>query len=145
MHPQKRLEWHSFMNCTLEGALHWAVGGNDRRKVEELLGNGANVNAVAPDGSTVLRVALINRYAGLIGFLRRKGATVLGRETLFDAAQQGDVDEIQRSLEEHPDVVCLQDGDGWTLLHWAAYGESAEVAARLIMAALTSTRKATRT
>src|ERR1041385_416722 len=53
-------------------------------------------------------------------------------KTFMDAAQRGDVQEIARILQSHPEFVHQRDDSGATALHHAAFGGHAD-AARLLV------------
>lgn len=46
--------------------------------------------------------------------------------TIFEAADQGDVDALASLLDERPERVGLRDESGWTPLHHAAYRDRTE-------------------
>lgn len=49
--------------------------------------------------------------------------TSCGKQSIQDAAKDGDLDAVKSMLAADPNLVSNKDGNGWTPLHWAAaYG-----------------------
>jgi ankyrin repeat protein len=53
-------------------------------------------------------------------------------QEIFDALRKGDIPAVKALIEKSPQLVDARDGDGNTLLHYAAYGQDAGLAKFLI-------------
>ncbi len=51
---------------------------------------------------------------------------------IYEAAEQGDIAEVERLLQADPDCLNQQGRGGWTPLHWAAAGGHADVVKLLL-------------
>lgn len=56
----------------------------------------------------------------------KKGAAKERREPIFEAADDGEVDELRRLLDAKQALKDSRNRDGWTPLHQAAYAGEAE-------------------
>ena len=66
-----------------------------------------------------------------IGDLREKGRAQLAGKELRRAIEYNELDKAALLLEKYADIN-VKDDDGWTLLHWAASNNAAEIAKLLI-------------
>ncbi len=57
---------------------------------------------------------------------------IFDEKTIYRAAEQGDVAEVERLLIEDAECLNRPGNDGWTALHWAAAGGHADVARLLL-------------
>jgi ankyrin repeat protein len=51
---------------------------------------------------------------------------------IFEAVEQGNVQQVKVLLQQEPDLALKKDSDGVTLLHEAAFGGKKDVAALLL-------------
>jgi ankyrin repeat protein len=69
-----------------------------------------------------LRFAAIARQVGLVLLLI--GLVSCSHDTVFDAAQNGDLAKVKAFVQADSSLLSKKDSDGWTPLHWAAaYGQ----------------------
>ncbi len=52
--------------------------------------------------------------------------------SIHQAAYAGDLEKVKALLKDHPDWVFSKDGNGWTPLHWAAFGGHKHIAELLL-------------
>ncbi len=57
---------------------------------------------------------------------------IFDEKTIYRAAEQGDVAEVERLLIEDAECLNRPGNDGWTALHWAAAGGHADIARLLL-------------
>ncbi len=95
-------------------------------EVRRWLAEGADPN-LAATGSSLLKLALLGRNEEIIGAVIEAGAKI----NSLEAVLLGDIPKLKALLEEGA-KVDETDGQGMTLLHWAAgYGKSETVQALL--------------
>ncbi|KAH0566199.1 hypothetical protein GP486_000397 [Trichoglossum hirsutum] len=104
--------------------LHWAVITQDRKLVESLLKEGAEVNVRDNLQQTPFHLAAVEKNGSLCGLLKRFGATVdppdiNGVSLLFKAAVSGDKQQVDFLLEQGDDPSA-KSRFGWTAIHFAA-------------------------
>lgn len=97
-------------------------------QVIDLLKRGMDVNTADATGNTLLIIAARNGNLELLDFLLRNRANPLmrnkyGDSALMVATLRGDASTVQRLLAAKAPV----NHDGWTALHYAAYGGNAEI------------------
>ncbi len=106
----------------IQGAeIHEAAELGDLEKVRAYLEKDPKqINATDSKGRTVLARAARSGKKELVEFLLEKGAA----EDIFAAAIVGHTDQVAALLKEDPKLINARDGDGRTVLHWAAlYGQ----------------------
>ena len=137
-------------------ALHFAAWKGHLKIVEFLLDNGANENALNGAQWTALFFAASEGHLDVVEYLIDQNVNVELRDTdwrradyysknhkeiaalllkqiedsIHKAAELGDIDSVKRFIDEGIDVN--EQEDGWTPLHYAAYGGHKEVVALLI-------------
>ena len=116
-----------------------AVERSDRRAVERLLADGADVEVRTPDGVTPLYAAAFHGYADLLRVLIKAGAKVAGRAAhgrtaLFAAAAEGRVNALKVLLNAGADPNARSNpGElAQTPLHMAAVEGQVETARKLL-------------
>ncbi|HEY5913429.1 MAG TPA: ankyrin repeat domain-containing protein [Verrucomicrobiae bacterium] len=116
-----------------------AVERGDRRAVEQLLKERADVEAQTPDGVTPLYAAAFKGHVDILKLLLKAGAKVdgraaLGRTALFTAAAEGHVDAVETLLDAgaDPNARSAVGQLAQTPLHMAACEGQAETAKRLL-------------
>ena len=116
-----------------------AVERGDRRAVENLLRDGADVEVRTPDGVTPLYAAAFHDQADLLRLLLKAGAKVdgraaHGRTALFAAAAEGRVNALEVLLNAGADPNARSDRDELfqTPLHMAAGAGQVETARKLL-------------
>ena len=105
-----------------------AAEKGDSAQVIDLLKRGMDVNTTDSTGNTLLIIAARTGNAELLDFLLRNRANTLkrnkyGDSALMVAAFRGDAATVQRLLA----AKAPPNHDGWTALHYAAYGGYGEV------------------
>ena len=105
-----------------------AAEKGDSTQVIDLLKRGMDVNTTDSTGNTLLIIAARTGNTELLDFLLRNRANALkrnkyGDSALMVAAFRGDAATVQRLL----DAKAPPNHDGWTALHYAAYGGNAEI------------------
>jgi ankyrin repeat protein len=115
----------------------FAVFGGDRARMEAMLAEGVDVNALAPHGYPLLCIAAQGGHVDMAEFLIAQGADVnarhpqLGDTPLHSAAQDGKA-EMAKYLLSKGAKINATDTAGATPLHTAAWWGRAEVAGVLI-------------
>ncbi len=110
-----------------------AANIDDTAKVVDLLKRGMDVNTADASGNTLAMIAARNGNLELLDFLLRNRANTLRRNKYGDnaimlATFRGNIEAVRRLL----DVGASPDNDGWTAMHYAAFGGHADVATLLI-------------
>ncbi len=106
----------------IQGAeIHEAAELGDLERVKAYLSQDPKqIDLVDAKGRTVLARAARSGKKELVEFLLEKGAA----EDIFAAAIVGHTDQVAALLKEDPKLINARDGDGRTVLHWAAlYGQ----------------------
>ncbi len=102
--------------------LHVAARAGDAAAVQQLLDQGANIDAVDIRGYPALTLAVAGRHPGVVRALLARGANAspATESPLIAAAQVGDVDVVELLLDHGaPIEACDHLGRG--SLYWAAY------------------------
>lgn len=68
-------------------------------------------------GVPALLLAIYHHNADAIDLLLRAGAPV----DAFAASAMGKLEELEKAIDANPAIVGANSGDGWTMLHYAAY------------------------
>jgi ankyrin repeat protein len=126
-----------FGGAALADPLVDAVEAGDSAAAMRLIGEGADVRATSPDGTTALHWAVYNSDAELVSRLLREGADVsavnhYSSTPMMEAAVFGDVAIMAMLLEAGADVES-PNADGQTALMVVARTENLD-AARLLLA-----------
>jgi ankyrin repeat protein len=119
-------------------ALLRAVRACDARRVDELIGGKADVNAAGENGETPLMAAVGCEGSTIAKALIDADAAVnaqdsLGRTALMGASEVGNLDMLRLLLESGADVAA-RTRHGATALHVAAYNGQAEAVLMLVEA-----------
>ncbi len=104
----------------LEGALN-----GDATAVQRALGLGVDANAHDPEGRTALMFAAFNGHDALCQQLLDKGATIdhrdqMGRTALMFASTGPFPQTVALLIQGGADVNCVDGGEGWSPLMFAA-------------------------
>ena len=117
------------------GSIIWAVSaGGDIEVVKEFLNSGVDVNTKSI-GLTLLDMAVMDNQNEIADLLRKHGGKTSkelaapvkksnnkpSKIVVQEAALSGNIEAIKVYLVDEPEVNS-RDKDGWTLLHFAAYG-----------------------
>ena len=133
------------------GSIIWAVSaGGDIEVVKEFLNSGVDVNTKSI-GLTLLDMAVMDNQNEIADLLRKRGGKTSNelvapvkqskpvkqsnnkpsKIVVQEAALSGNIEAIKVYLVDEPEVNS-RDKDGWTLLHFAAYGGNNEISDFLI-------------
>jgi len=96
--------------------LQLAAAQGDLAMARLLIEKGADVNALASDGSSALFLGVEHREEAMIRFLLANGA----RHDIFTASALGEADLVESLVENDPRLLNARDYRGDTALHWAA-------------------------
>lgn len=125
-------------SCT--GELFDACGAHDSAKVAALLPRARDhINALGPEGDTLLHIASLYGFADLVEALLAAGADPevkdeSGSTPLHDASAGGYLPIVARLLQVCPQLALEEDDDKESALHCAARGGFPEVVAALLAA-----------
>lgn len=115
-----------------ETPLHWAAGNGRKETAEFLLENKADVNAIDDGVITPMHVAIREKHPEVVAVLKEHGGRDFIQE-MVDAAQRGDTAMVTALLTDHPPLAnCVDEGRGWTPLHFAADADRKDVAELLL-------------
>ena len=108
----------------------------NKKKVEELLKEGANVNAKNSDGYTALILASSNGRTEIVAMLLEKGADVNAKDkynatALIKASSNGHTEIVAKLLDAGADVNAKNDY-GYTALIQASRNKHTEIVAMLL-------------
>lgn len=130
--PSDLASWKGYENIVqylkqvqLDKKLLAAVKGNDCREVQNLVSQGASLEAKDRNGRTSLYWASCNGYLGVVQCLIDKGANLETRDNngntpLHCAAWSGQLDIVKSLVDSRRAGVNIKNDDGWTPLHWAS-------------------------
>jgi ankyrin repeat protein len=105
----------------------------NRDIVEALLGTGADINQRNKQGRTALHRSLECGHSEIAELLLARGAVLVEKGSLFDAAFQGDMARVRALVEADTDAVSAQEKQtGLTALMCAVVGEKRDVAEWLL-------------
>jgi len=110
-----------------------AANGDDTAKVVDLLKRGMDVNTADAEGNTLTMIAARNGNLELLNFLLTNRANPQKRNRYGDnaimlATFRGNMEGVRRLL----DAGASPDNDGWTAMHYAAFGGHGDIATLLI-------------
>ena len=77
----------------------------------------ALIDAHSRSGESAILTAVYHRQKEIVNLLVARGATL----SLLEASAAGEVERVERLIEESPDAVNEYGADGWTALHLAAF------------------------
>ncbi len=122
---------------TRAGPLHDAARSGDVSRVEQLVGQGADVNARGNNDATPLLVAALEGHRAVVELLIDQGANINARNKggltpLHAAAYQGHMDVVELLLAKGAKINDANNRFGITPLHAAAEQAHEAVADRLI-------------
>ncbi len=130
--PSDLASWKGYENIVqylkqvqLDKNLLAAVKGNDCWTVQNLVSQGASLEAKDRNGRTSLYWASCNGYLGVVQCLIDKGANLETRDNngntpLHCAAWSGQLDIVKSLVDSGRVGVNIKNDDGWTPLHWAS-------------------------
>ena len=105
-----------------------AISAGDAAAIDAILDAEPELVGGSRAGVSVLRAAAYVGRGDLAADLTARGAV----PDPFDAAALGDVDALRAALDDDPDLVRALAGDGFSLLHLAAWFGHAKVAELLL-------------
>jgi len=116
--------------CAMQtDALFDAVKQGDVGRVKELVSADPSlVNAKTGTGQSAVLTAVYHGHKGIADLLVARGAAL----TIFEACAAGEVERVERLLEDEVAAVNQYSDDGWTPLHLAAFFGHAKVAEILL-------------
>jgi ankyrin repeat protein len=129
-------------------ALMKAVNSNDAAAVRKLIGQGANVNELEPNGDAPLIMAAYKGYTEIVRLLLEAGADVkavdpgMKATALHAAAYAGHAPAAKLLVEHHIEIDKQGPYNGYTALHDAIWQNNVDVAQVLIDAGANLTLKA---
>lgn len=130
--PSDLASWKGYENIVqylkqvqLDKRLLAAIKGNDCREVQNLVSQGANLEAKDRNGRTSLYWASCNGYLGVVQCLIDVRANLEVRDNNGDtplhcAAWSGQLDIVKSLIDSRRADVNIKNDDGWTPLHWAS-------------------------
>ncbi len=124
-------------------ALMVAAGRNDQALVELLLEAGADVGQRDIEGVSALTIAKADGFPDIVALLRDAGASESQEELLDEAVRTGDLEAVERLLDEGVDVNALDTDDYQTPLMTALELRELEIFLRLVQAGADPTREGT--
>jgi ankyrin repeat protein len=106
-----------------------AIKGGDLARVKEMISaDGSLVNAKTGAGESAVLTAVYHGRKEIADLLVARGATL----TIFEACAAGELERIERLLDEEGASVNGYSDDGWTPLHLAAFFGHTKVAEILL-------------
>ncbi|MFP3023238.1 MAG: ankyrin repeat domain-containing protein, partial [Wolbachia sp.] len=130
--PSDLASWKGYDNIVqylkqvqLDKRLLAAIKGNDCREVQNLVSQGANLEAKDRNGRTSLYWASCNGYLGVVQCLIDMRVNLEVRDNNGDtplhcAAWSGQLDIVKSLVDSRRVGVNIKNDDGWTPLHWAS-------------------------
>jgi len=106
-----------------------AIKAGEFERVKEIVSaDPALVNSRNESGETAVLTAVYNRQKAIANLLVARGATL----TIFEASAAGELERVERLVEDRPGSVNEYSSDGWTPLHLAAFFGHARIAEVLL-------------
>lgn len=134
------------MACAVDGlaVIHIATLQDDRKLVEYLLEQGADINAWSLSTPTPLHIAALLRHSKMVKYLLGKGADVNAGVWTYPAGDRGSpgtfrdygTSQVQRrhDASSRPTFTAQFVASYWVPLHWAVIGGDAEIVRMLLKA-----------
>lgn len=91
--------------------------GKSRAKVELLISRGAEINIKDGEGTSLLQHTVIMEDPEMLEVLKSHDVRV---DDIFDAVIMGNVEAVEKLIDEKPEVLNSQNPAGFTPLHFAA-------------------------
>ncbi len=120
-----------------------AAGRNDQALVELLLDAGADAGQRDIEGVSALTIAKADGFRDIVALLRDAGASESQEELLDEAVRAGDLDAVERLLDEGVDMNALDTDAYQTPLMTALELRELEIFLRLVGAGADPTREGT--
>ena len=124
-------------------ALMMAAGRNDQALVELLLDAGADAGQRDIEGVSALTIAKADGFRDIVALLRDAGASESQEELLDEAVRAGDLDAVERLLDQGVDINALDTDAYQTPLMTALELRELEIFLRLVRAGADPTREGT--
>lgn len=86
------------------------------------------IDARSRTGDSAILTAVYHRQKEIVNLLVARGATM----TLFEACAAGELERVERLVEDDPLAIVQFSPDGWTPLHLAAFFGHAKIAELLL-------------
>src|SRR6186713_2553503 len=81
------------------------------------------IDARSGSGDTAILTAVYHRQKEIVNLLVARGVTL----SLFEACAAGEVERVERLIEDDPLAIAGYSDDGWTPLHLAAFFGHAKI------------------
>ena len=124
-------------------ALMVAAGRNDQELVELLLDAGADAGQRDIEGVSALTIAKADGFRDIVALLQSAGARESQEELLDEAVRDGDLDAVERLLDEGVDMNALDTDAYQTPLMTALQLRELDIFLRLVQAGADPTREGT--
>ncbi|KAI3776937.1 hypothetical protein L1987_46729 [Smallanthus sonchifolius] len=125
--------------------LHTLALAGQIKFMDNLLGNGYDIDVVDKDGQTALHKAVLGKKEAVISHLLRKGASpnlqdLDGATPLHYAVQVSAIQTVKLLIKSNVDVN-VADNEGWTPLHVAMQSRHRDIAKVLLVNGADKTRR----
>src|SRR5919204_5779321 len=106
-----------------------AIKSGELERVKAMVSaNPSLVNARSDANASAILTAVYHRQKEIVNLLVARGAAL----SLFEAAAAGEIERVERLIEESPATVNGYSPDGWTPLHLAAFFGHAKIVELLL-------------
>jgi uncharacterized protein len=110
-------------------ALFDAIKAGEFERVKAMVtANPALINARARTGESAILTAVYHQQKEIANLLVSRGAPL----TIFEACAAGELERVERLLDEDGLAIAMHSDDGWTPLHLAAFFGHAKIAEVLL-------------